>query len=368
MDILNFILWNIDPELPFVKELWPVRWYGVLFASGFLIGQRILVHFFKKVNLGEKEVDQLTIHVVIGVVLGARLGHCFFYDPHYYLIENPLEILQIWKGGLASHGATIGIILSLYIYFRKNRNLYSNYMWLADRVIIVVALSAGLIRMGNLMNSEIVGKPTDASYGFIFTKNTEIALEDYYKQIEDVRFSKTGKEIVRDGFTYPELEMTVLPVEQYEIHDQKEATEFATGHLIPFLDHYDKSDQYAFVPKDYQSQISFQNGEIKMTVLGIPRHPAQLYEALSLFVLFIIILIVFKKYNDNPPEGVVAGTFVVIVFSLRFVYELIKENQVSMEDGWVLNMGQILSIPAILFGIGLVVYSLNQRKNQHVKP
>jgi len=126
---------------------------------------------FRNENLGEEVLDRLTIYMAVGVIVGARLGHCLFYEPAYYF-KHPLEILMTWHGGLASHGAAIGILTALWLFKRKEKK---DYLWILDRIAIVVALSAFFIRMGNLMNSEIYGVETTVSWGFVFLRNHEVA-------------------------------------------------------------------------------------------------------------------------------------------------------------------------------------------------
>ncbi|HLP71572.1 MAG TPA: prolipoprotein diacylglyceryl transferase [Bacteroidales bacterium] len=167
---LSIIPWDVNPEIFRIGPL-AVRWYGLLFASAFLFGYIIMNRIFKNENLGEAVLDRLTIYMAIGVVAGARLGHCFFYEPSYYL-QHPLEILAIWRGGLASHGAAIGILIALWLFVRKE---HKDYLWILDRIAIVVALSGFLIRMGNLMNSEIYGNETTLPWGFVFLRNHEVA-------------------------------------------------------------------------------------------------------------------------------------------------------------------------------------------------
>jgi phosphatidylglycerol---prolipoprotein diacylglyceryl transferase len=167
---LLIIPWNPNPEI-FRIGAFAVRWYGLLFASSFLFGYIIMLRIFKNESLEEMVLDRLTIYMAIGTVAGARLGHCFFYEPAYYL-KNPLEIIMIWHGGLASHGAAIGILVAVYLFVRKEKK---NYVWVMDRIAIVVALSAFFIRMGNLMNSEIYGIETTVPWGFVFLRNHEVA-------------------------------------------------------------------------------------------------------------------------------------------------------------------------------------------------
>jgi phosphatidylglycerol---prolipoprotein diacylglyceryl transferase len=167
---LLVIPWDVNPDI-FKIGSFAVRWYGLLFASSFLFGYIIMNRMFKNENLGEEVLDRLTIYMAIGVILGARLGHCLFYEPDYYF-SHPLEILMIWHGGLASHGAAIGILTAIWFFSKKEKK---DYLWILDRIAIVVALSGFLIRMGNLMNSEIYGIETTVPWGFVFLRNHEVA-------------------------------------------------------------------------------------------------------------------------------------------------------------------------------------------------
>jgi phosphatidylglycerol---prolipoprotein diacylglyceryl transferase len=167
---LAIIPWDVNPEI-FRIGNFAVRWYGLLFASSFFVGYIIMNRIFKNENLNEEVLDRLTIYMAIGVIGGARLGHCLFYEPAYYL-KNPLEILKIWHGGLASHGAAVGILLAIWVFTRKEKK---DYFWVLDRVAIVVALSGFFIRMGNLMNPEIYGVETTLPWGFVFLRNNEVA-------------------------------------------------------------------------------------------------------------------------------------------------------------------------------------------------
>ncbi len=159
------IEWSVNPEI-FSVWIFSIRWYGLLFALSFLVGFKIMDWIFKIEKKSEKDLNDLVWYMIIGTVVGARLGHCLFYSPMYYL-SNPLEILAIWHGGLASHGAAIGILIAMYYYTKSRKGI--SYLWIFDRVVITVALAAVFIRLGNLFNSEIYGKPTNGNWGFIFT-------------------------------------------------------------------------------------------------------------------------------------------------------------------------------------------------------
>ncbi|PKL83353.1 MAG: prolipoprotein diacylglyceryl transferase [Ignavibacteriae bacterium HGW-Ignavibacteriae-3] len=159
------VYWNVSPDIFSIGPV-TIRWYGLFFALSFLVGYQIMLVIFNKEKKSEQDLNDLVWVMILGTVLGARLGHCLFYNPSYYL-SHPLEILQIWKGGLASHGAAIGILIALYLYVKNRKDM--SYLWIFDRVVITVALAGFFIRMGNLFNSEIIGIPTDGSWGFVFT-------------------------------------------------------------------------------------------------------------------------------------------------------------------------------------------------------
>ncbi len=276
--IFQSITWDVNPWLFRIGENFGVRWYGLLFASGFFFGYIIFNRYFKRKGFTTELLDKLTIYLALGTVIGARLGHCLFYDPSYYL-HHPLEILQVWKGGLASHGGALGILISLWLYVRKYK---IPYLWLIDRISVVTALAGFFIRMGNLMNSEIYGRPTDLPWGFRFVRdNSARAL----------------------------------------FHDP------ATGELIG---------------------------------RHLPSHPTQLYEGLSYLLIFIILFWAIRKFGDKIRDGVIFGWFLIFLFTARFFIEFVKIQQSDFETELMahihLNMGQLLSIPFILLGIGMVIW------------
>jgi prolipoprotein diacylglyceryl transferase len=163
-----FVTWSLDPEIFRIGSL-AVRYYGVLFLIAFAMDFFVFKYFFKWEKLPPELLETLTFWAFISTVIGLRLGHCLFYEPGYYL-SHPIEILKTWKGGLASHGAAVGLPLGLYFFCRKYK---MRYLWLLDRIVIVVALTGFFIRFGNLMNSEIYGMQTSMPWGFIFERNGE---------------------------------------------------------------------------------------------------------------------------------------------------------------------------------------------------
>ncbi|MBS4033980.1 MAG: prolipoprotein diacylglyceryl transferase [Ignavibacterium sp.] len=168
--LLSYITWDVSREITSIGPI-TLRWYGLLFALAFVFGFIILTRVYKLEKKPQSDLEQLSIYVILGTVIGARLGHCLFYDPAYYL-ANPLEMLKVWEGGLASHGAAIGILTALYLFAKKKKD--QGMIWTLDRLVIVVALGGALIRLGNLFNSEIIGMQTDVPWAFIFTSVDDI--------------------------------------------------------------------------------------------------------------------------------------------------------------------------------------------------
>lgn len=260
---LMFVHWHVDPVLFHIGSL-GIRWYSLLFVSGFIIGWYIFRGFFRREGISEDLLDPLLYTLLIGTIVGARLGHCLFYQPDYYLgsWKGFWEIFMPWKGGLASHGGAIALILAMWWYARHygKKNDF-DFLWIMDHLCITVAFAGCLIRLGNLFNSEIYGDVTSLPWGFIF----------------DLR------------------------------------------------------------------------GETE------PKHPTQLYESLSYLVLGLILVWLYKKKLDKLPRGFFFGLFLIGCFGMRFLIEFIKEPQVGFEETMTLNMGQLLSLPFIIAGIGILV-------------
>lgn len=269
--MLNVIHWNVDPVIFHIGSF-GVRWYSFGFLLAFLLGYIILSKMFKREKVDTKYLDSLLVYIFLAVLIGARLGHCIFYEPGYYLtsqhwIEMFLPFGHNDTGwhftgyeGLASHGAAIGILIALWLFFRKHR---MNPVWIVDRLVIVIALGGAFIRLGNLFNSEIYGVETTLPWGFIFERNGET----------------------------------------------------------------------------------------------VPKHPTQLYEALSYVLIFLCCLAAYIKKDGKLHNGRLFGYWLVALFGVRILIEFIKEEQVDFEKGMSLDMGQWLSIPLVLMGVVLVVLS-----------
>jgi prolipoprotein diacylglyceryl transferase len=183
--MLSLIIdWNPSPEIFTIPGInWPVRWYGLLWALALLASQYVMKIIFLKDGKTLKQLDKLTMYIVLGTVFGARLGHCLFYGPHFDIydedgnlieegyLSHPLNILKIYEGGLASHGGAIGILISAFLYARSEK---MNFLWLMDRLSVVVPLAGMFIRLGNLMNSEIIGTPTNVPWAFRFVQIDDV--------------------------------------------------------------------------------------------------------------------------------------------------------------------------------------------------
>ncbi|HMM18686.1 prolipoprotein diacylglyceryl transferase [Petrimonas sulfuriphila] len=167
MNTLLTVTWNVDPTI-FTVLSREIRWYGLLWVIGLIVAVYIVQRIYKSEELPEKWFDSLFVYMMLGIILGARLGHCLFYEPEYYL-ANPVEMLKIWEGGLASHGGVIGIIIAVWLY--SKRVTKKSMLWTFDRVMVPTGFTAAMIRFGNLMNHEIYGGPTDLPWGFRFIDN-----------------------------------------------------------------------------------------------------------------------------------------------------------------------------------------------------
>ena len=165
--MLSDITWTADPAI-FTIGSKEIRWYSLMFIIGFGIGYKIVERMWRRESINPKWIDPLLYYTLIGTVVGARLGHCLFYDPGYYL-SHPIEILKVWEGGLASHGGVLGIIVAIYFYSKYVSR--QSMLWTFDKLVVPTGLVAALIRIGNLINHEVYGLPTDRPWGFRFIEN-----------------------------------------------------------------------------------------------------------------------------------------------------------------------------------------------------
>jgi phosphatidylglycerol:prolipoprotein diacylglycerol transferase len=382
MTTLSYIIWNANPEIftlpiPFIDKELTLRWYGLFFALGFLITQQIMYYIFKKEGKPEKDVDTITIYMVVATIVGARLGHVLFYEPEKYL-EHPLNILKVWEGGLASHGGAIGILFALWLYSRKKVNIMSsdgksvlkvdrrpnqNYLQTLDRIVIMCALVGCLIRFGNLMNSEIIGKPTESSYGVVFARNvTEVLKSD--GSVKSVQYSKNDS-LPANGSLQPIK--ILLEFEKNETTNYDTYHRYIRGSVENELNTNPYIQEHVIQtgPLDYKL-IQDETGTFYgiINTYAVPRHPGQLYESISCLLLFVLLFWIWSKHKLALPEGRLFGIFLIVCFGLRIVWELFKINQVDFEDSMALNMGQILSIPLVLAGFYFLIRSYRKPKTQ----
>lgn len=270
--MITYIIWGIDPRIFAGLEF--LRWYGLCWAIGMILGYQVMLKIYKHEGLSQPDLDKLTIYVVLGAIIGARFGHILFYDPIYYL-NNPIEILPIrikptfqftGLAGLASHGGVLGALFALYLYSKKYKK---DFLWTLDRLTIAGSLLGGFIRLGNLMNSEIIGIPAQVPWAFVFIRIDQL-----------------------------------------------------------------------------------------------PRHPAQLYEALFYLAISSILFLVWKSGKVHNHKGFLFGLGLSLIFAQRFLMEFLKENQVAFEENLLLNMGQALSLPLIFIGILIMLWSFKKFANK----
>lgn len=356
--ILDYITWNVNPEIIGLGQL-AIRWYGLLFALSFYLSYVIFTRFFKLEKVNIELLDKLTFYVAIGTILGARLGHCLFYEPDYYL-SNPIEIIKIWRGGLASHGAGIGILIAIYFFTRVSKK---KFLWVMDRIVIVAALSSCLIRLGNLMNSEIYGYETNSKYGFIYARSfTRYFDED--ERINKINFDKVENDSIVQKKSVP-LKMNIIFDKKIRDENKiKNILEREINYRLP-RNIQDQENNIFYNTNDkfnYELVKEGRNYIAKINVLGIPKHPTQIYEALSYLLIFLALIFIYFKNQGKLRGGLTFGIFLITVFLARFIIEMIKENQVAFEETMKFNMGQLLSLPFILAGIGLVIYSTTKKE------
>jgi prolipoprotein diacylglyceryltransferase len=365
---LAYILWTVNPEVLDSLGLdlsFDFRWYGMLFASGFLFGQSIIDYIWKTESKPAKDVEMLTIYALIGTVIGARLGHCLFYDREIYLAD-PIKILYIWEGGLASHGAAFALILSVWLYSRKRQG--QSFLWVIDRVVITVALGGALIRMGNLMNSEIIGKPTDTDSGFVFARSgyDVITKNDLNAKVLNFHITRSNSDTVINNKTLAGLTVH-FEVEKGALTDNA-IQQMVNGNLANQLVSNSESAPHFTLLQDQLKPVISEapnaegNIEASFNIYGIPRYPSQLYESISTFLTFLLLAFIWFRYKDKTPEGLLFSMFVIINFGLRFVYEFTKEPQVEFEKEMTYNMGQLLSIPLVIVGLITLYIVLTRTK------
>lgn len=283
---MNLVIdWDVSAQL---IDGWSTpNLYGLLFVTGLILGYVVVSKMYKREGVSEDKLDKLVLYVVIATIVGARLGHVLFYGPYWdfthpngYVepgyFSHPLSIFKVWEGGLASHGGAIAILLALILYSKKVSK--KPLMWILDRIVAPIAIAACFIRLGNLVNHEIVGDPTSLPWAFSF--------KQYYN-----------------------------------------------------------ADLKAYDPT--------------------PRHPAQLYEALSYITLFFFLMFLYWKKQAWKRPGILFGTFLIGLFGARFFIEFVKLGQAARDSDLVINTGQWLSIPFVIAGVVILFRALKKEKLEH---
>ncbi|TDQ18560.1 prolipoprotein diacylglyceryl transferase [Algoriphagus boseongensis] len=354
--ILSYVVW--DPNQAVFSGFERLRWYSLCFALGFIISQQIMVYFFRKEGQNEQLVDKLTIYMVLATIIGARLGHVLFYEPEKYL-SNPIDILKVWEGGLASHGAAIAILFALWIYSKRTPG--QSYLWVVDRIVIVTAMTGALIRFGNLMNSEIGGKDTGTDYGFVYARDTEEILESLKVPIESIDAYKPvdrASELQGNGIVPVNFELVIT-----KGNFTKETLSDILAQDVKYaLTRFNSSKEYLAepveTPLDFEIKEQQNSYLVTIKTFGRTKYPTQIYESISYFIIFLILLGLWSKYKSRLPDGLLLGLFLISVFGMRFIWEYFKAVQVDFEADMQFNMGQILSVPLVLIGVILIIRAL----------
>ncbi|MBK8807383.1 MAG: prolipoprotein diacylglyceryl transferase [Bacteroidales bacterium] len=327
--MLNYILWDVSPEL---IEGFRVRWYGLLFAVGFIGSYYVLKYIFTKEGKTIKMLDSFTFTAFVSLILGLRLGHCFFYEPAYYL-ANPLKILYVWEGGLASHGGAIGMLIGFFIFSRKHK---VDYIWIVSRAAIVIPITAATVRLGNLMNSEIYGVATTLPWGFVFLRDAVINIK-----ADDLIMIMTDNNLI---------EQSRLPILMEFI--TKNTTMFNKGVAYPLLiEVFEKYNLILPEKTNIFNTILLKKGYLSAN------HPTQIYEAIAYVITFVVL---FGNYVMKIKKGIyinsgkMLGVMLIMIFVSRFLIEYVKNVQVGFEQDLPIVMGQILSIPFILLGSKII--------------
>lgn len=352
-------LLTITWDMPFGLDLGfiTLRYYSLLFAGGFFAGYFVIKKMFAFEKAPEAWLDSLVTYMVVATVLGARLGHVFFYEWDYYK-EHPGKILKVWEGGLASHGAAIAIILALILFSRKVTK--KSPLWILDRIVIVVALAACFIRVGNYMNSEIYGKVANSNIETVFLNPVrQSILNGYGDRIESVEFKSLETVFATDSFIYPQYEMTVNFTEG---KDGPSAKSFVERYVAARINQENIDELNVIIPQNTQATL-IENDDapiIKIAVLGVPRYPTQWIEAGAYLLIFLILYYLYWNTDKSKQGGFLFGSFLVLLFGTRFFVEFLKANQVAFEQNMQLNMGQWLSIPLVIIGFYFIITAKNK--------
>ncbi len=361
--LLNFvsaILIDYNPSL-YKWDQFSLTIYGILFAAGFAIGRYVVKYMFLREGRWRIETDMLLVYMIVGTTIGARLGHIIFYEPH--LLNSVNTAFMIWKGGLSSHGTSVGILVAVALYtyhwdfsktkfVRSEREGYS-YLQYIDRMVIVVALGGCFIRVGNFVNAESLGKPASKSFGVIHSWPLERDILARLGSIDqiDVTLGKDDSLMLLFHFHDRVQDSTILGGYSQNIIEKR----------LKILARNEGNNYGAYAPmviKKHQGHF-----DLSTTIKGIPRYPVQLYEALVYLILFLYLIKIWYQNSSVLPTGKIFGIFLVVLFGSRMLLEFFKEETSKFIFSW-LNMGQMLSIPFFLMGI-YFLYETSKSSTDH---
>ena len=382
------IIWNVNPVMLQLGSV-EIRWYGLMFALSFFLGQQILRYIWSQEGKDLASLDVATLHLFLATLIGARLGHVLFYDFAEFA-RRPLEIFLpvtfeptlkfTGYQGLASHGAAIGILLAVYIYvnyvikiriwpphltIKRQPREGQSYLWFLDRLVIVVALAGCFIRTGNFMNSEIIGKPTYSEYGVLFARDVTQELQASSRAISKVTLTKSTATHSNESRYQP---ITLAITFKNGLFEEKNVRSFLETQIKHWLVANSQINNHIAEKKGqplcYELSKNRRGAYVAhIDTLGIVRHPAQLYEAFSCFVLYLLLSYYWKTKKGLLRPGETLGLFLVIVFGLRILYEIIKPGKVVLANELVtITTPQLLSFPLIIMGGLLLIYSRSAAK------
>jgi phosphatidylglycerol---prolipoprotein diacylglyceryl transferase len=341
-------LWNPNPVAFTVGDV-GISWYGILWALGFLIAQRLVIFMYGKEKKPGRDHDALLVYLIVGTVVGARIAHCLFYDPGYYL-RNPVSVLKVWEGGLASHGAAAGILTALFIFSRRKKD--QPFFWLADRIAIVAAIVGGLVRVGNFVNSEIIGTRTQSSYGVVFVAPVRDAVRTSDPAIINVAIrADEARKPDQPGLVPLNVVITTTEPSSSVGRRDEILHHVQTGLVI-------SREAQANIQLDEilrQTSLKGEDVDMSLNLVGIARHPVQLYEATVCFILAASLFAVWLKRGSAIPHGQLFGWFLAVIFGSRFLLEYFKAAVTPGDSQLPVSIGQFLSLPFALVGLSLLI-------------
>lgn len=390
--LLNYIIWNPSQVL-FELGFFKVRWYSLMIISAFLSGRMLLSYFFKKEGRPVEDVDKFSLYILISCLVGARLGEVIFYDPIRYL-KSPLEAifpieftpnLQIvGYRGLSYHGALIGGFIGAFLYanydinfslypfrfkFAKHKKLGQSFLWLLTPLAFGV-LMGFFVRIGNFVNSEILGTPTHSQYGVIFAKHIIEDLSNSSPAIQSVKILKdnTAKYDSVKGYPPIIVECTFAGIGANE----EDIKRFVENRLKNYLRNSHNIREHLYIPTDLALDYTITRNKksqyiVGVKAFGIPRHPVQLYESFSYLLTLIALFVWWNRKGATIRDGMIAGVAAIVSYSFRFLFEFFKDPFNMLIPGkYPITMGHILSLLTVIAGIVLLIIIYRVPNNKKI--